>query len=63
MDNWEKRNETSFSKKWKTWKTLNMEYIIDADIKQAKKKEWVAFEIKNLAEYHDLNSAVYSELA
>ena len=38
MDNWEKRNETSFSKKWKTWKTLNMEYIIDADIKQAKKK-------------------------
>ena len=53
MDDWEKFNETSLSKKEDFYSHLNMKDITDTDYVHAKKvcKE---LEIRNLGEYHDL---------
>ena len=53
MDDLEKFNETSVSKKEDFYSHLNMEDITDADYTRAKRvcKE---FKIKNFGEYHDL---------
>ena len=53
MDDWEKFNEKSFPEKEDFYNHLNMEDITNADYAHARNvcKE---FEIKHLAEYHDL---------
>ena len=53
MDDWEKFSKISLSEKEDFYSNLNMEDITDADYVHA---EGVCkdFEMKNLAEYHDL---------
>ena len=54
MDDWEKFNETTLSEKEYFYSHLNMDDITDADYAHAK-RVCEDFEIKHLAEYHDLN--------
>ena len=53
MDDWEKFNKTTLPEKEEFYSNLNMEDITDADYMHAK-RVCKDFEIKNLAEYHDL---------
>ena len=53
MDDWEKFNETSFIEKEDFYSCLNMEDIIDADYKHAK-RVFKNFEIKGLWKYDDV---------
>ena len=53
MDDWEKFNETSLPEKEDFFSHLNMEDITDADYALVK-RVCKDFDIKNLAEYHDL---------
>ena len=53
VNGWEKFKETSFPEKEEFYSNLNMEDITDADYMHAK-RVCKDFEIKNLAEYHDL---------
>ena len=52
MDDWEKFNETSLPGKEDFYSQLNMEDNTDTD--QVHAKVFKDFEIKNLAEHHDL---------
>ena len=53
MDDWEKFNETSLPEKEDFYSHLNVGDIADADYTHAKRVR-KNFEIKSLAEYHDL---------
>ena len=53
MDDWEKFSETSLPEKEDFYSHLNMGDIADADYTHAKRVR-KNFEIKSLAEYHDL---------
>ena len=53
MDSWERFDENTIPPKEAFYSELNLEGISDADYEHVK-KVWEAFEIKNLAEYHDL---------
>ena len=53
MDDWEKFNETTLAEKKEFYSNLNIEDIRDAYYMHVK-KVCKDFEIKNLAEYHDL---------
>ena len=53
MDDWEKFNKTTLPEKEEFYSNLNMEDITDADYMHAK-RVCKDFEIKNLAEYHNL---------
>ena len=53
MDSWERFDENTILPKEAFYSELNLEGISDADYEHVK-KVWEAFEIKNLAEYHDL---------
>ena len=53
MDEWEKFNYISLSRKEDFYSNLNMESITDSDYKHTK-KVCNYFEIKNFNEYHDL---------
>ena len=53
MDDWEKFSETPLPEREDFYSHLNMEDITDADYVHAK-RVFKDFEIKNLAEYHDL---------
>ena len=53
MDDWEKFSKISLSEKEDFYSNLNMEYITDADYVHTE-RVCKDFEMKNLAEYHDL---------
>ena len=53
MDSWNRFNENTIPPKEAFYSELNLENIPDKDYEYVK-KEWVAFKIKNLGEYHDL---------
>ena len=53
MDSWERFNKTSLPDKEAFYSKLNLKGISDKDYAHAQ-KVWEVFEIKNLAEYHDL---------
>ena len=53
MDSWERFDENTIPTKGVFYSELNLEGISDADYEHVK-KVWEAFEIKNLADYHDL---------
>ena len=53
IDSWEKLDETALPPKKDFYSNSNLENISDEDYTHAQ-KIWHVFEIKNLAEYHDL---------
>ena len=53
MDNWKRFDENTIPPKEAFYNELNLENITDKDYEHVK-KVWALFEIKNLAEYHDL---------
>ena len=53
MDDWEKFDETKLLEKEEFYSNLNMKEITYADY-MYERKVWKDFEIKDLAEYHDL---------
>ena len=53
IDSWERFNENIMTPKEAFYSELNLENITDKDYEHVK-KVWVAFEIKNLGEYHEL---------
>ena len=53
MDNWERFNEISLSRKESFYSNLNMENIDDIDYRHGN-NVFKIFELKNLGEYHDL---------
>ena len=54
MNDWERFNETSLPEKEAFYNDLTMEDITDADYTRAERVS-KDFEIKNLAEYHELS--------
>ena len=53
MDDWEKFNETSSTKKEDFYSHLNLEHITDADYAHTKRVR-KDFKVKHLGEHHDL---------
>ena len=53
MNDWEIFNETELKPKESVYSELNLANITDEDHSHAQ-KVWDVFEIKDLAEYHDL---------
>ena len=53
MDSWERVDENTIPPKEAFYGELNLENITEKDYEHVK-KEWEAFEIKNLGKYHDL---------
>ena len=53
MDNWKKFGETALPPKEIFYSNLNIEDISNEDYTHVQ-KVWDVFEIKNIADYHDL---------